>query len=101
MILQSHEGELSLLPALPASWTAGEVSGLRARGGFEVGLKWTAGRLDRATLVSKLGGVCRVRSSVPLTVASQGKTVAASKPERGVVEFKTTPGGTYTLAAAK
>ena len=101
MILQSHEGELSLLPALPASWTTGEVSGLRARGGFEVGLKWTAGRLDRATLVSKLGNVCRVRSAVPLTITSQGKAVAAGKPEPGVVEFKTASGGTYILAAAR
>jgi len=100
-MLQSHENELNLLPALPASWTTGEVSGLVARGGFEVGLEWTNGRLDRATLMSKLGNFCRVRSAVPLTITFQGKAVAAGKPESGVVEFKTAPGGTYILAAAK
>jgi len=101
MILQSHEGELNLLPALPASWASGVVSGLVGRGGFEVGLRWANGKLERATLVSKLGNVCRVRSAVPLTITSQGKAVAAGKPEPGVVEFKTAAGGTYVLAAAK
>jgi alpha-L-fucosidase 2 len=101
MILQSHENELNLLPAVPDSWSSGDVSGLRARGGFEVGLRWANGKLERATLVSKLGNVCRVRSAVPLMITSQGKAVAAGKPEPGVVEFKTAPGRTYILAAAK
>ncbi len=101
MLLQSHEGELSLLPALPASWTAGEASGLVARGGFEVGLKWNNGRLDRATLVSRLGNACRVRSAAPLKIASQGKAVATARPENGVVEFKTSPGAAYVLTSEK
>jgi len=101
MLLQSHEDELSLLPALPASWTAGEVSGFMARGGFEVGLKWADGRLEKATLVSRLGGVCRVRSAAALKIASQGKAVAAVKRADGAVEFKTAAGGAYVLTAAK
>jgi alpha-L-fucosidase 2 len=99
MILQSHEGELALLPARPASWTDGEVKGLRARGGFEVGLRWTKGRLAGAEVLSGLGGTCRVRAGLPLRVASAGRSVKASSPEPGVVEFKTEAGRTYVLTA--
>jgi alpha-L-fucosidase 2 len=68
-----------------------------ARGGFEVGLAWKDGRLERATLVSRLGNVCRVRSAEPLRITSQGKAVAAVKRADGALEFKTTPGETYVL----
>jgi alpha-L-fucosidase 2 len=99
MFLQSHEEELNLLSALPESWKSGEVSGLLARGGFEVGLKWQDGRLVQATLVSKLGGPCRVRSAVPLKVASEGRSISAAKLENGLMEFKTAPGAAYVLTA--
>ncbi len=101
MLLQSHENELNLLPALPESWTSGDVSGLLARGGFEVGLKWKDGKLGQATLISKLGNTCRVRSAVPLKITSKGKSVGVTKPENGVVEFKTVPGAPYALTAVK
>ncbi len=61
MLLQSHEGEINLLPALPAAWPTGSISGLRARGGFEVSQTWENGKLQRAMVKSTGGTVARVR----------------------------------------
>jgi alpha-L-fucosidase 2 len=100
MLLQSHEDELALLPALPAAWKDGEVQGLVARGGFEVGLRWKDGRISEGTLHSKLGRTCRVRSAVPFKVTAGGRSVSLRRPEPGLIEFKTEPGATYTLKAS-
>jgi alpha-L-fucosidase 2 len=61
MLLQSHAGEIHLLPALPAAWPSGEVRGLRARGAVDVGIQWKDRSLVRATLVARRGGRIRVR----------------------------------------
>ena len=101
MVLQSHDNELAFLPALPDSWKDGEVKGLVARGGFEVGLRWREGRLVEATVLSNNGNTCRIRTALGMKVMSGGKAVRVSKPEKDVWEFRTTPGASYKLTYIK
>ena len=61
MLLQSHAGEIQLLPALPAAWQKGYIHGIVARGGFSVDLDWENGKLKQVKILSKLGNTCRVR----------------------------------------
>jgi alpha-L-fucosidase 2 len=78
MLVQSHAGEIHVLPALPAAWPTGQLHGVRARGGFELDIEWSDGTLSRGELRSTLGGVARLRTPVPVTV--QG---AAARPAAG------------------
>jgi alpha-L-fucosidase 2 len=61
MLLQSHDGALYLLPALPDNWPAGEITGLVARGGFVVDMAWENKSITKLKITSKLGGNCRLR----------------------------------------
>jgi alpha-L-fucosidase 2 len=68
MLLQSHTGEISLLPALPDEWSIGWVKGLKARGNFQVQIEWKSSKLTTAMVYSGSGGNCRLRTKVPVKV---------------------------------
>jgi alpha-L-fucosidase 2 len=82
MLLQSHNGVIRLIPALPSAWAEGNVTGLRARGGFELDIAWKDSKLTSAILRSKLGGPCKIRYA--------GK----------VLDIETKPGATYRIGGA-
>lgn len=68
MLLQSHTGAIHLLPSLPSIWKDGSVSGLKARGGFIVNMKWNGDALTSASIKSTIGGNCRIRAEWPLVI---------------------------------
>jgi alpha-L-fucosidase 2 len=77
MLLQSHDGDINLLPALPDAWPTGKISGLRALGGFEiVDMQWLDGKLIKVQIKSLLGGNCRLR--VPNVLKLQNGLHAAT-----------------------
>lgn len=61
MLMQSHSNGIELLPALPSAWPEGQVSGLVARGGFEIAMQWKRGKLVSASVLSEKGQLCTIR----------------------------------------
>lgn len=100
MFLQSHSGELHLLPALPTALANGCVSGLCARGAFVVDLQWQNNKLASARLHSKVGNSCRLRSQWPIEVKLGDIHVNAPMIAPGLYQFSTLAGSNYSILPA-
>lgn len=95
MLLQSHMGFIHLLPALPDAWVQGEVTGLLARGNFQVDISWKNGLLEKAIIHSNSSGVCTVRycdSSISFSTHVGGKYLLVY--EQGMLTHQVVPPGT-------
>ena len=99
MLLQSHDGELHLLPALPSAWPTGHVNGLLARNGLTVDIAWKERKLMGATVHARLAGEVRLRTETPVTVKSHGKHID-TKTGDGVTVFAVKPGEVYAVSVA-
>jgi alpha-L-fucosidase 2 len=103
MLLQSHNGELHLLPALPTAWPTGQVAGLRGRGGYTVGMAWANGQADEVHIRADRDGTVRLRArlftgSFTLVDLADGSTPATTRPEADVVQVTVRAGRTYRAA---
>ncbi|MBE9518943.1 MAG: glycoside hydrolase family 95 protein, partial [Bacteroidetes bacterium] len=96
MLVQSHEGIILLLPALPEEWFSGEFHGLCTRGAFELDLHWEKGAVRTVELLSKAGANCRISAKGPINVTANGNPVRITVGD-GYVEFPTEVGQRYHL----
>jgi alpha-L-fucosidase 2 len=100
MILQSHEGGLEFLPAVPQDWWNGNVKGLRAKGGFTVDVEWQGGSLTRAVIYSNKGKDCTVFSKSRISVSCGGETIAVRQKGEEFT-FSTEAGREYVLTCSE
>lgn len=99
MLLQSQRDELHLLPAIPQVWSDGQVTGLRARGGLEVGMVWKDMKLVSATLKSDNGQLCRLRTACPVKVSGGSFNCRKDTDGSYLTVIQTTKNTTYTIIA--
>lgn len=98
MLLQSHLGEIHLLPALPSAWKAGSVQGLKARGNYDVAINWTDHKLQSAVIRAAAGGLCKVRTSNPVEIKGL-KQKSKKDGTSYVLTFNSEAGKSYELVA--
>jgi len=97
MLMQSHEGGIDLLPAVPKAWSNGRFDGVCARGGFELDIQWGNGQVTRVAVLSKKGQTCRINPKTEVEVTTNGKHVISKTLKDGFIEFDTQPGCSYVI----
>lgn len=100
LLLQSHDGILALLPALPKAWKNGSIDGLRARGGYTLALAWRDGALTHATLTATQNTTCHLRTSRPVKVYHNNTELSVTSqpaPEGPFIAFPVKAGQTYRI----
>ncbi|MEG3658468.1 glycoside hydrolase N-terminal domain-containing protein [Arenibacter palladensis] len=97
MLIQSNEGYIELLPALPTEWSEGEFKGVCARGGFELDFSWKNKELISTEVLSKVGERFRLKTNKKVKVFLDGKPVSVKKRANKIIEFNTVKGKTYTI----
>jgi alpha-L-fucosidase 2 len=97
MLIQSHEGVIDLLPALPGNWSEGEFNGICARGGFELQMNWKDQEITKVEVLSKFGHLCRINPGGKVRVTNDGKSIRVKSFEDGSIAFDTEKGGVYAL----
>jgi len=97
MLLQSHAGEISLLPALPTKWQTGSVTGLKARGGYTVSIAWENGTLKQASIKASKAGTLTLRTKTPVTFEG---TTGVQNPEPNLYIFNVKAGKSYRVNEA-
>lgn len=101
MLMQSQDDLVVLLPALPDEWDSGEFDGVRARGGFELTLKWEGRKMTSLMVTSKAGRPFKLKTEQAVTITQNGKTIRTTIPVPGVIEFPTVKNGSYQIQFAK
>jgi len=97
MIVQSHEGVIDLLPALPNEWSKGEFEGVCVRGGFELDMKWKDKKITSVDVLSKTGNLCRIITGGISKVTNDGKEVKTKSNKDGTIQFETVKGNIYKI----
>jgi alpha-L-fucosidase 2 len=97
MLMQSHEGIIDLLPALPESWDSGRFEGVCARGGFELDMRWKDNAITELEILSKAGENCRIDAGGRFRVMKDGRNIRVKIYNDGSFEFKTIKGEVYKL----
>jgi alpha-L-fucosidase 2 len=97
MLVQSHEGVIDLLPAVPNEWRTGQFDGVRVRGGFELNMAWKDKKITTVEINSLAGKRCRINAGDGYKVTQDGKEIASKENDDGSLEFDTIKGLTYLL----
>ncbi len=95
MLMQSHEGYINFLPALPNEWGSGHFKGVCTRGAFELNYKWEDGKITLAEILSNAGEICRIKINSDVKIIENNMNIKFKKLSDGVIEFSTEKGKKY------